>query len=317
MRIRSSIKSLCKHLHRHRKIQADIFIFTLPRAGSTLLAEILNTDPSTKTASEPLALNRDNLQVLRRYFSRDFPGERYVDISENDLLNMFSYFEDLSSGKTWNSYYWSDLSSGFHHFLSRRTLFKTHRLSYYFEEFMQHFKEDFGLYLLRHPVSHALSRMRKGWDPYSELYAESEKIRILLNEEAKLKTQDVIASGSQLEQFVLSWCLENYVFIHGLQNGSLPGNMFPVFYEELVTSPEKTIRDICGKVNMEYNDRMLSRLQIPSSGIVHSTEEAEAQIKAGNADYLTQRWRQDINESDTEKVKDILRKLGITIYKDF
>lgn len=317
MRIRSSIKSLVKHLHRHRKTQADIFIFTLPRAGSTLLAEILNTNSYTKTASEPLALNCDNSRVLRRYFPKDFPGKRYVDISENNLQRMYRYFEDLSLGKTWNSYYWSDLSSGFHRYSTRRTLFKTHRLSYYFEEFMEHFKDDFGLYLLRHPVSHALSRMRKGWDHYSELYAGSEKIKYSLSKEAKQKIQEVIATGNQLELFVLSWCLENYVFIHQMQNGSLPGNIFPVFYEELVKSPEKTIRDICGKVNMEYHERMLSRLTVPSSGIVHSTEEAEAQIRAGNKDFLTRRWRQDMDESDTEKVRDILLSLGITIYKDF
>jgi hypothetical protein len=316
MRIRSSIKSLLKHLHRHEKTQEDIFIFTLPRTGSTLLAEILNTDPFTKTVSEPLALNRDNLQVLRRYFPEDFPIERYVDISPENLQRMYGYFEDLSKGKTWNSYYWSDLRSGFHRFTSERTLFKTHRLTYYFEDFMQHFKDDFGLYLLRHPVSHSFSRLKLGWDPYIDLYAASPKIRNLLSKEARSKIREVLAYGSQLEKFVLSWCLENYVFLHKLKSGSLPDHIFPVFYEELVRSPEKTIREICMRVNMEYNEGMLSRVKVPSSGIVHSSEDAETQILAGNTDYLTQRWRQSIDEQGLEKVQDILNKLGITIYKD-
>jgi len=316
MRIRSSIKSLLKLFHRHKKTQSDIFIFTLPRTGSTLLAEILNTDPHTKTASEPMALNRENIRVLHRYFPRDFPGERYVDISENDLRRMYSYFSDLSQGKTWNSYYWSDLNSGFHQFATCRTLFKTHRLTYYFDDFMQHFKDDFGLYLLRHPVSHAFSRMRKGWAHYSDLYAGSKKVSALLPREAIQKIQELETSGSLLEKFVLSWCLENYVFINKLQKGNLPSRILPVFYEELVSSPGKTIRDICMKVHMDYHEKMLSMLKIPSSGIVHSTEEAEAQILAGNKDYLTQRWKQDIDESDVQKVKDILRKFGITIYKD-
>lgn len=317
MRIRSSIKSLLKHLHRHKKSQADIFIFTLPRAGSTLLAEILNVDPYTKTASEPLALNRDNLQVLRRYFPRDFPKERYVDNSENELDGLYTYFSDLSKGKTWNSYYWSDLSSKYHQYSTRRTLFKTHRLSYYFDDFMHHFKDDFGLYLLRHPVSHAYSRMHQGWDEYIDLYAGSQKIKFLLSGEAKSKVQEVLASGSHLEKFVLSWCLENFVFIHKLQSGALPDRVFPVFYEELVESPEKTIRDICQKVNMEFTGQMLSRMKVPSSGIIHSTEEAEAQIKAGNTDYLTERWKESMDKAGSDKVKDILGKLGITIYKDF
>jgi fructose-1-phosphate kinase PfkB-like protein len=182
---------------------------------------------------------------------------------------------------------------------------------------MDHFKDDFGLYLLRHPVSHAFSRMRKGWDEYNDLYAGSQKIKFLLSGEAKSKVREVLASGSHLEKFVLSWCLENYVFIYKLQSGSLPDRVFSVFYEELVESPEKTIRDICQKVNMDYNEQMLSRMKAPSSGIVHSAEEAEAQIIAGNTGYLTERWKERMDEASAEKVKDILSKLGITIYKDF
>ncbi len=254
--------------------------------------------------------------VLQKYFEKDFLAERYVDISEKDLQHLMAYYSDLSEGKTWNSYYWSDLFSSYHRFKTRRTIFKTHRITYYFEDIMHHFKDDVGLYVLRHPVPQALSRMRKGWDPYIDLYSNSLKIRDLIPRAAKLKIEQLSASGSQLERFVLSWCLENYVFIHKMQSGSLPVNVFPVYYEELVINPEPTIRDICSKVNMEFNKDMLSMVNTPSSGIVHSTEETGAQIVAGNKDYLTRRWKDDIDADEVDKVKDILLNFEISVYSD-
>ena len=119
---------------------------------------------------------------------------------------------------------------------------------------------------------------------------------------------------SQLEKFVLSWCLENYVFIHKYQNASLPANVFPVFYEELVMNPENTIRDICKKVKMAYNENMLSMVKVPSRGIVHSAEETGDQIIAGNTDYLTNRWKESLDVNTEKQVKDILLSFGISIY---
>lgn len=314
MRINKLLKSFLVKLHRHKKSEPDVFIFSLPRAGSTLLAEALNTDPHSKMASESFALNKNNTHVLRKYFEKDFLDERYVDISRENFQGIIKYYLDLSAGKTWNSYYWSDFFTPSHHLATSRTIFKTHRVTYYFDDLMSYFKDDFGLYLLRNPVSHALSRLRKGWSPYLDIYAESLKIRDILPKEAKLKIAQIKATGSDLEKFIVSWCLENFVFIRSYQEGSLASNVFPVFYEELVLNPENTIKDICHKIKMEYNEHMLSIVDVPSSGIVHSTKETEDQIKAGNKNYLTNRWKESISKNKVKQVEDILTSFGISIY---
>ncbi|TFH26866.1 MAG: sulfotransferase [Bacteroidia bacterium] len=314
MRIRNIFKSFLINLHRHKKSEPDVFIFSLPRAGSTLLAEVLNTDPHSKMASESLAMNKDNTHVLRKYFEKGFLGERYVDISDENFQGMIKYYADLSAGKTWNSYYWSDFFTPYHHLTTTRTIFKTHRVSYYFDDLMAHFKDDFGLYLLRNPVSHALSRLNKGWSTYLDLYAEALKIKDILPRKAELKIAQVKATGSDLEKYIVSWCLENYVFIRSYQEGRLASNIFAVFYEELVLNPENTIKDICLKVKMEYNENMLSIVDVPSSGIVHSTKETIDQIKAGNKNYLTDRWKESISIHTEKKVEDILTSFGISIY---
>jgi hypothetical protein len=250
MSIKSLTKSLATHLHRHKKSEPDVFIFSLPRTGSTLLAEVLNTDPRSKTASESFALNKDNTRVLRKYFSKDFIAERYVDISEANFQKMLHYFILLSEGKTWNSYYWSDFFTPSHHLTTTRTIFKTHRVTYYFDDLLRNFKDDFGLYLIRHPVSHSLSRLRLGLSTYIDLYAEANKIKDMLPPGAKAKITHCNSRGSDMEKLIVSWCLENYLFIRKYQEGDLPPNVFSVFYEELVLNPEHALKDICQKLKI-------------------------------------------------------------------
>ncbi len=316
MSISTLTKTLLLKLHRHRKSEPDVFIFTLPRTGSSLLAEILNTDPRAKTASEPFALHINNVRVLGTYVDRNSWAERYVDVSEAHFQQLIGYLEALSDGKTWNSYYWSDLFASTHHLKSSRTIFKIHRLSYYFGDLMHHFKDDFGLYLIRHPIAHSHSRMRKNWSEYIDLYAGSAKIKRHLSKEARTKIKEVHATGSPLERFVCSWCLENYVFIQAYQKGTLPENVFPVFYEELVREPEPVLKDLCRKIRMEYKETMLSVMDQPSRGIVHSTRETASQVHAGNKEYLVDRWKKDLDGPTLEKTREILTSFGITLYLD-
>jgi hypothetical protein len=316
MSISTLIKSWLLPLHRHRKTKPDVFIFTLPRAGSSLLAEILNTDPTAKTASESFALDTNNARVLGKYLDKACWAERYVDVSATHFQQLTRYLEAQSEGKTWNSYYWSDIFSSTHPLRSSRTIFKIHRLSYYYGDLMHHFKDDFGLYLLRNPVAHSLSRMRQNWAEYIDLYAGSEKIKKHLTREAQIKIKEINATGSPLEKFVCSWCLENFVFIHACQNGALPGNVFPVFYEELVLEPEPVLREICRKIHMEYQENMVTALNHPSRGIVHSTRETASQIHAGNKEYLVGRWKENIDGNSLEKAREILTSFGISLYLD-
>ncbi len=181
---------------------------------------------------------------------------------------------------------------------------------------MNHFKDDYCIYLLRNPISHSLSRISKNWNSYINLYSESQKIKELLSEDAKKMIYQITKNGSTLEKFVVSWCLENYMFIHHFQNQNLPSNIIPVFYEDLILNSENSIKNICEKVNIKYKSEMLAVLDIPSSGIVHSTKETEKQIKSGNKDYLVNRWKEKLDLKQIDKIKEILNSFNIQLYID-
>ena len=286
----------------------------MPRSGSTLLAEVLNTNPKSKTASESFALNHDNVQLLKNYFEEDFLTERYIDVSALDLEKIKSYYTALSEGKTWNSYYWSDLLSKNHHYNTCRTIFKTHKVTYHYDDLMNHFKDDFGIYLLRNPIAVSLSRVRMGWSTYIDDYTMSNKTKGFFSKDLKQTIEEVKQTGTELEKQVLSWCLENSVFLMNRLKGSTPKNVMTVFYEDLILNPKKTLLKICSMTGIDYHPDMLQLFNRPSSGIVHSKELVKQEILAGNSLYLVNRWKKEVDIKSQQRIKKLLGKFGYDFY---
>ncbi|MCF8330984.1 MAG: sulfotransferase [Bacteroidales bacterium] len=307
------IKNTLKQFHQHRKKDDDIFIFGLGRSGTTLLAEILNTDRKSKLCSEPFALHSENKKILLKYFEADFLADRYLDLLPNDFYKVISYLHDLSKGKTWNSFYWSDFPGNDHRFSTNRTIFKIHKLTYLFIEIMAEIPAK-GVYLIRHPLSHSISRMRNQWDTYASLFLNSKKIRQLLDSKAVEKANQIIQEGSQLEKFVLSWALENYIVLYKAKNNQLPDNILLISFEELITYPEKSLRKISSHCNLTYNNSMMKKVSKPSHGIVHSTSETRNQILEGKHKKLANKWKQEISLKDEAKAFRILEIMGIDYY---
>lgn len=303
-----------KQFHQHRAVLPDVYIFTLPRTGSTLLAEILNVNSSAKVCSEPFALNSENLNVLKQYFPADFPADRYTDLRKESLLAVLVYLKDLSLGKTWNSYYWSDFPGKDHSFNTEFTVFKLHKLTYLFDEVLEHLPGN-GLYLIRHPLSHSLSRIRNGWDTYNQQYLASEKIKKELTQQALEKAKQVMQTGSTLEKFVLSWCLENYVFLQREKQNNLPKNLHMLAYETLISQPEQCMQALCDKLKIPFEPKMLEKIDLPSHGIVHSTSDTKTQIMQGKSKQLLEKWRQKISSSEEESAFSILDAFGFDLYR--
>lgn len=293
----------------------DIYIFTIVRAGSTWLTEIINSQPGIKTVSEPLSTNnKDQISVLTKYFGSMFLEERYISLTDREKELMVKYFSDLSLGKTLRSLYWRDLFSRSHSFFTNRTLFKTHKISSLLLFFDDKFDIDI-IYLIRHPISNSISRIRKGWNHYIKHYLDDEYFRGLLDGNLINFIEKINMEGTILEKFVASWCLENWVFLRTLQKQEVfKNNITLVTYEELVLQPEKVIKKLYLNLNLTELHRMFKHVNIPSHGIIHSTKQTKENIIAGNRDYLLNRWKKDVSNNEEKKVFNILEKFNIDLY---
>ena len=308
------LKQLLKYAHIHKKTQPDIFIFTLPRTGSTLLAEILNTTKHSKSVLEPFNMNRQTRPIIAKYIDDKAISERYFQLSNHQLDCIKIYLEDLSAGKLFNAYSWSDINTAYHSFKTENSIFKIHKISYYFDDIMNHFTSDYGLYLLRHPISHSLSRIRNNWSHYIKEFSTSEKIinQLTLNQN-KLITE-THNSNDILSKFVLSWCLENFVFLNAQRNNTLNNNVIPIYYERIIINTKKTINELYNFIQTKPNKAVFEIVNKPSKGVIHSSKETQKQILSKNKVYLIDRWQSQVSNTQLSNCQLILDAFNITIY---
>ncbi len=314
MYIKYSIKTSLRLFHRHQSVFKDIYIISLGRAGSTLLAEMLNTQKGVRLVPEPLLNTPINIRVLNRYFSKSFISDRYLDLDNQDFEKLLNYFRDLSRMKTSNSINWTDLGSRSHNFNTNRTVFKTHRLTYLFDNFLKAFDVE-GLYLIRHPISHSLSRMRLNWDTYIDEYLAAIKIKNHISSQAKEKAHSIQKTGSRLQKYVLNWCLENFVFLNGFKSNTMEKSLTAISYEEIIAYPEKTVSNLISRFDFSSAEAMLAQIKTPSSGIIHSTKETSDQIRKGKTNFLLNSWRSKISEDEEKTAFEILDLFGFNLYQ--
>jgi hypothetical protein len=315
MSVKLFIKTILSKVHSHRKQLPDVIIFTLIRSGSTLLLEILNSDKNRKSVSEPLSLTSDNKKILNKYISSDAVSDRYTDLTDKEKDALFRYFSELSEGKTANSFYWTDLFSKQHSRKTIGSIFKTHKITYLFDDFMRHFQAK-GIYLLRHPIPVSLSRIKVNGDTYAEKYLQAQKIQATISAEAKQMTHSILENGSLLEKFVLSWCFENLVFFNQLSSGQLPDNLYFISFEELISEPEVFIPKLCEKTGIKFSDKMIDTVHRPSHGTVHSSRETIQEIQNKNNIHILKKWKKEISPKEEQKCLRILQTFGINYYTE-
>lgn len=313
--MKAIIKDFLRSFHSHHKKDKDIFILTLPRSGSTLISEILNTDKQIKTCGEPFGLSNQNKKILSGYFPHSFLRERYSDVTSGEFQMLVEYIEDLSKGKTWNAFYWADFPGKYHSFSTIRTAFKIHKLNYLLDELAMHFQHEHFIYFLRHPLSHSFSRIRNQWTTYHDQFIHAEKVKANIPKDRIQQITKIFNSGNELEKFVVSWCLENFTFFHLLKKQALPENVIYLSYEELVMDLENVIPHLCSKTGVPFSDDMIHVAGKPSRGIVHSTKITKIQIREGQVKQHINQWRKHISPEKEKKAFDILSLFNITYYQ--
>ncbi len=307
------LKTLIKPFHHHKKEKEDIFIFTLGRSGSTLLTDILALAPGMKMVEEPFSLEAHNRPVLQSYLQDAFPRERYIDLEEGEWGQVLGFLFRLSETNTVSNINLTRLKKGEHQFKTNRTLFKIHKLNALASDILSCL-EGKAIFLLRHPISHSLSRYRLKWGTYILPFLYSKKVGSLLPSRLKDILLEVDNQGTWLEKYVASWCLENYGLLS--QPAQLDKERYVLLsYEELVALPNETVQKLCDFLAIDFHTKMTQKLNDPSRGIVHSTNETAREIKDGKGNALLAKWREMVTVEHEEKAFKIMDAFGFDIYQ--
>jgi len=281
----------------------NIFIFSTPRSGSTWLMELLATQPRYKYENEPFDLR---IPFIREKLGINDWTEMYNKSSEEKV---YQYLEKKCKGKMHSS---SPLSQPFFSPIVNAFVFKIlHCCEDRINEIAAKFNGEI-IFLIRHPIPVSLSRKVL---PRLNAFIESDYKKNLTKEQV-IYSQRIIKEGSNIEQAMLSWCLQNYVPLKSMNE-----NWILLTYEQMVIEPEVVINHLKNRLGLSHMERIEKRLSKPS-GSTNQSNSATKEVLAGNEieqrkEYLINKWKKEINSHETENLMEMLSVFGLDIYKDY
>jgi len=294
-------------IHLYRLSEKPIVVFATRRGGSTLLMEMIASQPAIDFINEPL-----NLWRYRPYFDRlpNLPRGRFISLRWEETRQVRSYFEDLLTGRikafnAWNPFHptWS--------FRVRRLVVKLLGANTLIDWMAKEFNIEV-LYLLRHPVPVALSCLGRNWGNDAEAYLQNPCFReqVLGPERARFSDK-VLAQGTPLQKFMLEWCLENFYPLQAYKERP----WLVLTYEEVICRPKQVSELICSRFGLPDPERMARMVGRPSRTTFFA-DAREAITKQGPQAMLG-RWMKRNSQEELRGVQDILDALGIRAYQAF
>jgi hypothetical protein len=165
------------------------------------------------------------------------------------------------------------------------------------------------LYLLRHPIAQAASVLKAGWPAMNRAFLEHPTFpkRHLTPSQCR-HCEKVAANGSQLEQHVLSWCLDNLLPLRELATGK--DSWLVLTYEDCVAHPEQVI-DLLSQTLKVDNPRFMQRQFAKASGTARITNRRNARVF--REAQLT-KWTRQFSVGEITAAFDILSVLDIDAY---
>lgn len=324
-RVKNIIKNLNKHqffldwkitvfnlLNFHKKgNNKDVFIFASARGGSTLLENIIMQDRNVQHLFEPLNWKR----FISKRTSLQPTYDHLYALEKQDLYMINDYFNKIFNNKITFHFPFA--------LWKKENTLRPERYVFKFingKNWINYFEENYDIqviYLVRHPVATALSRISWGWTDFNDRF----KI-MLKNQDFKDKvpndlielSNNIFSQGTQLEKFVLGWCLENYIPLKVLDRS----NWLLISYEEIVLHPEESVARITNFLNIEENETMLNRIFSPSN----SNSAFLNKKKLFNSQSLNERrqlvntWRKKVDNKSIERIEWMLDQFDLNIYKN-
>ncbi|MFW6238195.1 MAG: sulfotransferase domain-containing protein [Halanaerobiales bacterium] len=315
------IKKFLNLFHYHRKNdKKDIFVFSSFRSGSTWLAEIIHSEPGVKFPISPNKI--EFLEPIDSRYKKIQPRPFYIRLSAKEKKIIADYIRKASRGEIVYGQRYVDLFSRSHNFVTERSVFRLLRSTYLIDWIIDEF-DIHSLYLIRHPIATSLSR-KKIWQKSNNPSYWKPKIDYIYNSDSfrqnfltpKLESflEEKLETCSKLEEFVITWCIENLPPIRKIQEGK---NQFIFLtYEDLLINSKKVLSFICEHLYLENKKLMLERIHIPSSTVRYSDRKTKDKFNKNtySQEYLLKKWKKEVTTTEIEKVQIILNAFDIHIY---
>jgi hypothetical protein len=298
-RLHNAVKGLTS-LHRPSG-EPNVFVFTMPRSGSTWLMELIWSQPGFRCVNEPLD--------VRNPLVRSSLGlSTWEALSQRDpqtLDKLERYFRGYCQGKIhvvvpppW---------------LNRHYRPVTHRIVFKVihggEDMISWFGERFNgriVYFVRHPIPVSLSH---GVFPRLQTLVSSHDH--LFTAEQRREAERILEGGTKLERGVLDWCLQNLLPLQ-----QVSPDWVVLSYEQLVLEPERAVPYLAERLALPDHPRIMAHLAQASGVLRKSDPETQRLLTQGQErSKLVSKWRNRVSEDEEAQLMAILERFGIDAYR--
>ena len=164
-------------------------------------------------------------------------------------------------------------------------------------------------FLMRHPISNALSILQQKWPDECPDFMVNEVFREKYLTDAQVDfANKILANGDELDRHVLDWCFKNLIPHRAINSGSAEDWVL-MNYEETVMNPEATIEFMAKKFNLTHTEPMYAQIKRPSASVAHTTKDM-----IRDKDYLIKRWEGKVDEAKRKELFKILEAFEIDFY---
>lgn len=158
------------------------------------------------------------------------------------------------------------------------------------------------VFVVRHPIAVAYSRVKLGWDDIREDYLGQPD---LIADHLASYAGAIRAAKTDFERHVFNWCVENYVPFRLFA----PGDIHLAFYENFCVDPERELDRLFAYLGRPYDARIFSELSQPAtSGFVRGRSRSSAIM---TEDGLTETWRGHLSQNEIDRAYDIVSSFGL------
>jgi hypothetical protein len=268
-----------------------VFLASMGRSGSTFLSNVINYDNRHRVLFEPFRYD-----MVRE--AKCFKYPLYLRPDDQSHPDCLASAHKIISGRVHSQ--WVDKENA--SILPKARLIKDIRANFFLKWLHDNFPGMKIILLLRHPCAVTASWISNGFGD-----GQAARERLLSNREFIHGMDESLISGyrkadTDFERIMYLWCFSYHVPFKQFH----AGDIYPIFYEQLVLNPEDEIRNLFSFLGYGYSEEeVLKSLARPSS----TTAKKRNFFETGA--FRLDHWRDGISEEQYSRSLEIMRLFGM------
>jgi hypothetical protein len=276
------------YVDRNPDLRRSIFVAGTARSGTTWLADIIASQVKCRILFEPF-----QSELVRDF--RAYNYFQYMHPAQDDEY-LYAFANRIMTGQIRNR--WIDHEN--EQIFPKFRLIKEIRANLFLRWLHERFPTVPLLFIIRHPCAVVLSRLQLKWATDSDI-ASFLRQPNLISDFLSDKLEFIKQAKYEEEKHAIIWSISNLVPITQFKGN----NLKIVYYENLITQPDKELRAIFNYLNQPYKRSVIEQSKLPSLTTKRTSAVVTGKNKISN-------WEKMLSNEQINRVLNVVDVFGLS-----